>query len=66
MERTNRIRVMPTILLDGRCAACGRLLMKFAPATEGDVQIKCWASRCKQINNFKIADYSHQTVLATT
>lgn len=64
MERTFRVNAVPTILIDGRCVGCGRLLMKFAPNTQGLIEIKCWASRCKQINRFNVD--THQTTLVTT
>lgn len=66
MEPYIRGGVMPTILIDGRCAGCGRLLMKFSPATEGDIQIKCWASRCKEINLFKVQTHQTHVVLMAT
>jgi phage FluMu protein Com len=64
MERNVRTGARPTILLDGRCASCGRLLMKYQPGTVGLVEIKCWASRCKQINRFNVD--AQRVVLVTT
>ena len=64
MERNYSSGVKPTFLLDGRCASCGRLLMKYTPDTQGNVEIKCWASRCKQINMFNVN--LHHAVLLTT
>jgi phage FluMu protein Com len=41
-------------LIEGRCAGCGRLMFKFQVGTVGVVEIKCWASKCKQLNTFQV------------
>jgi phage FluMu protein Com len=44
-------------LIELRCFGCGRLLAKYAVGTVGTIQIKCWATRCRQLNTVKIESY---------
>ena len=71
MERNVLTNVMPNVLngrlIEGRCAGCGRLMFKFALGTEGVIEIKCWASRCKELNTFRVDSVSSHVIgLATT
>lgn len=71
MERELRTLSLPNLLngrlIEGRCAGCGRLMFKFAAGTQGIIEIKCWASRCKELNTFQVDSLtSHVIGYATT
>jgi len=42
-------------------------MFKFAVGTQGVIEIKCWASRCKELNTFQVDSFtSHVIGYATT
>ena len=53
-------------LIEGRCKTCGRLLFKFGIGTYGLIEIKCWASRCKELNLFQVDARTRVAAMAST
>jgi len=53
-------------LIEGRCKNCGRLLFKFGVGTVGLIEIKCWASRCKELNLFQVDSRTREWAMGST
>ena len=53
-------------LIEGRCKKCGRLLFKFGMGTFGLIEVKCWASRCKELNQFQVESRTREWAMAST